>query len=67
MLIILFLLVFLPPNVMLPPRRLETLILQAIDSQCEKCPYHNNNDKYTIDNSSLLKDHLCTKYANHVA
>ena len=47
---------------MLPPRRLESLILQAIDSQCEKCPYHNNKDKYSIDSLSLLKDHVCSKF-----
>lgn len=53
--------IFLPPNVMLPPRRLESLILQAIDSQYEKCPFHNNKDKYSIDSLSLLKDHVCSK------
>jgi WD repeat-containing protein 26 len=50
---------------MLPPRRLESLILQAIDSQCEKCPFHNNKDKYSIDSLSLLKDHVCSKYDSY--
>lgn len=52
---------FLPPNVMLPPRRLEALISQAIELQCDRCPYHNTNDKFSIDSWSLLKDHVCTK------
>jgi WD repeat-containing protein 26 len=46
---------------MLPPKRLETLINQAIEYQCEKCPFHNTNDKINIDTCTLLKDHICTK------
>ncbi len=46
---------------MLPPHRLETLILQAIDLQCERCPFHNTKEKYSLDSWSLLKDHVCTK------
>lgn len=52
---------FLPPNVMLPPRRLEALLNQAIDQQCDKCPYHNFKEKSSIDNWSFLRDHICSK------
>jgi len=43
---------FLPPNIMLPPNRLETLLTQSITYQCEKCPYHNVSKQGNIDNSS---------------
>ncbi|KAK7103941.1 WD repeat-containing protein 26-like isoform X2 [Littorina saxatilis] len=52
---------FLPPSVMLPPRRLLTLLNQAIDQQRERCPFHNthlDNDPGAI---CLLNDHLCSK------
>ncbi len=53
--------VFLPPNIMLPPRRLETLIMHGLEMQCEKCPYHNLSEKPSIESWPLLKDHICTK------
>ncbi|KAK7473695.1 hypothetical protein BaRGS_00035092 [Batillaria attramentaria] len=52
---------FLPPSVMLPPRRLLTLLNQAIDQQRERCPFHNtrlDNDPAAI---CLLNDHVCSK------
>lgn len=52
---------FLPPNIMLPPHRLETLLDQSISYQCEKCPYHNIKEKGSLDNWSFLKDHVCSK------
>jgi len=52
---------FLPPNIMLPPNRLETLLGHSINYQCEKCPYHNIEKKGDLDSWSFLKDHLCTK------
>lgn len=52
---------FLPPNIMLPPHRLETLLNQAIEYQCEQCPYHNYKEKFQIDNWSFLRDHVCSK------
>jgi len=52
---------YLPPHVMLPPRRLEALLTQAIDYQCDKCPYHNVKDKGQIESWSFLRDHVCTK------
>lgn len=52
---------FLPPNVMLPPRRLEVLLNQAIEYQCDKCPFHNFKEKSSIDNWSFLRDHVCSK------
>jgi WD40 repeat protein len=53
---------YLPPNIMLPPRRLESLLNQSIEYQCEKCPYHNYKDKFSTDNwTSFLRDHVCSK------
>ncbi|XP_076464309.1 WD repeat-containing protein 26-like [Babylonia areolata] len=52
---------FLPPSVMLPPRRLLTLLNQAIDQQQARCPFHNtclDNDPTAI---CLLNDHQCSK------
>ncbi len=54
---------FLPPNIMLPPRRLEALLSQSINYQCEKCPYHNSTEKGSLDTWSFLKDHVCSKYS----
>lgn len=52
---------YLPPSVMLPPRRLRTLLCQAIELQKERCPYHNNNTENSLDSFSLLVDHVCSK------
>jgi WD40 repeat protein len=52
---------FLPPNVMLPPRRLEALLHQAIEFQCDKCSFHNFKEKSSIDSWSFLRDHACSK------
>jgi len=52
---------FLPPNVMLPPHRLESLLNQSISYQCDKCPYHNTSEKGSLDSWSFLRDHVCSK------
>lgn len=52
---------FLPPTVMLPPRRLQTLLSQAVELQKDRCPYHNSKTDSSLDNVSLLIDHICTK------
>jgi len=52
---------YLPPNIMLPPHRLEDLLNQAITYQCEKCPYHNCVNTESLDSWSFLKDHVCSK------
>lgn len=52
---------FLPPSVMLPPRRLQELLLQAVQLQQERCPYHNTCTESTLHNTSLLTDHACTR------
>jgi len=56
---------FLPPSVMLPPRRLVTLLSQAVDRQKDKCPYHNTLPAGSSDDLepgvSLLCDHVCTR------
>ncbi|XP_072030182.1 WD repeat-containing protein 26-like, partial [Amphiura filiformis] len=53
---------FLPPSVMLPPRRLYTLLNQAIELQKHRCPYHNTNIKAEdgLQTISLLFDHICS-------
>lgn len=52
---------FLPPSVMLPPRRLMTLLSQAVELQKEKCPYHNTKLNNDLEDVSLLLDHACSK------
>jgi hypothetical protein len=49
---------------MLPPKRLESLLSQAVELQQERCTYHVKPGKLSLDDVSLLKDHACTKYVN---
>ncbi|XP_073009680.1 WD repeat-containing protein 26 homolog [Typha latifolia] len=47
----------LPPSIMIPERRLENLVEQAVTVQREACYFHNS-----LDNSlSLYTDHQCGK------
>ncbi|PNY17157.1 WD repeat-containing protein 26-like [Trifolium pratense] len=46
----------LPPTVMIPEKRLEHLVEQALILQTETCPFHNSMDKM-----SLYSDHHCGK------
>lgn len=55
---------YLPASVMLPPRRLQTLLRQAIELQTEHCTHHDMAWETTIDNVSLLSDHNCAATAN---
>ncbi|XP_074661066.1 WD repeat-containing protein 26-like [Tubulanus polymorphus] len=50
---------FLPASIMLPPRRLQALLNQAIEHQKDKCPYHNT--LYDVEAVSLLADHICNR------
>ncbi|CAG2106775.1 unnamed protein product, partial [Medioppia subpectinata] len=52
---------FLPPTVMLPPRRLLTLLCQAVDLQKDRCPYHNFTTDAGLDSVNLLVDHVCSR------
>ncbi|XP_052269442.1 WD repeat-containing protein 26-like [Dreissena polymorpha] len=52
---------FLPPSVMLPPRRLLTLLNQAVELQKEKCPYHNTKFSNGLEDVSLFLDHVCSR------
>ncbi|KAK7576445.1 hypothetical protein V9T40_012731 [Parthenolecanium corni] len=52
---------FLPPSIMLPPRRLYTLLSQAVELQKDKCPFHNTTVEEGIDDFNLLIDHYCPK------
>ena len=46
---------------MLPPKRLESLLSQAVELQQERCTYHVKPGKLALDDVTLLKDHVCTK------
>ncbi|KAM9807215.1 WD repeat-containing protein 26 [Syngnathus typhle] len=52
---------YLPPSVMLPPRRLQTLLKQAVELQRERCLYHNTKMDNGLDSVSLLLDHGCSR------
>uniref|UniRef100_A0A7N8WZX2 WD repeat-containing protein 26 n=1 Tax=Mastacembelus armatus TaxID=205130 RepID=A0A7N8WZX2_9TELE len=52
---------YLPPSVMLPPRRLQTLLQQAVELQRERCLYHNTKVDSGLDSVSLLLDHTCSR------
>ncbi|KAK9749710.1 hypothetical protein RND81_02G145300 [Saponaria officinalis] len=47
----------LPPSVMVPARRLEQLVEQALNLQCGACIFHNSSDR----EMSLYADHHCGK------
>ncbi|XP_010275088.2 PREDICTED: WD repeat-containing protein 26-like, partial [Nelumbo nucifera] len=47
----------LPPMVMIPERRLEHLVEQALNVQCESCVFHNS----LSGSLSLYSDHQCEK------
>ena len=51
---------FLPASVMLPPRRLHQLLLQAVQLQVDRCPFHYVEQN--IQEFSLLTDHICARY-----
>lgn len=52
---------FLPPSVMLPPRRLFTLLHQAVELQKDRCLYHNTGRDERLQDVSLLMDHSCSR------
>ncbi|XP_041962888.1 WD repeat-containing protein 26 isoform X2 [Alosa alosa] len=52
---------YLPPSVMLPPRRLQTLLRQAVELQRERCLYHNTKLDSSLGSVSLLLDHVCSR------
>ena len=51
---------FIPPEIMLPPHRLNTLLAQAVEMQKAKCRLHNDLIDSKFDGISLLTDHECT-------
>ena len=51
-------------SVMLPPKRLQQLLTQAVQLQVEKCPFHYLEQD--ISEYSLLTDHICTRYVQVV-
>lgn len=56
-----FIKAYLPPSVMLPPRRLQTLLRQAVELQRDRCLYHNTKLDNNLDSVSLLIDHVCSR------
>lgn len=48
-----------PASTMLPPRRMLTIIEEAVNFQMDRCRYHNS--AFRPDECSLLADHECTK------
>lgn len=51
---------YLPASVMLPPRRLSSLLIQAVELQTERCACHDMAWETSIENVSLLSDHNCS-------
>ncbi|XP_053674509.1 WD repeat-containing protein 26 homolog [Anopheles nili] len=51
---------YLPATVMLPPRRLRSLLVQAVELQNERCQCHDMTWSTSIENVSLLVDHNCS-------
>ncbi|XP_076231171.1 WD repeat-containing protein 26 isoform X1 [Calliopsis andreniformis] len=52
---------YLPPSIMLPPRRLHSLLCQAVEMQNQQCTYHVSQTQTSLENVSLLVDHSCSK------
>ncbi|KAI4486653.1 hypothetical protein M0804_006023 [Polistes exclamans] len=52
---------YLPPSIMLPPRRLHSLLCQAVEMQNQQCTYHVTHMQTSLENVSLLVDHSCSK------
>ncbi|KAJ8669841.1 hypothetical protein QAD02_001100 [Eretmocerus hayati] len=52
---------YLPPSIMLPPRRLHSLLCQAVEMQNQQCTYHITQSPTNLENVSLLVDHSCSK------
>ncbi|XP_067646585.1 WD repeat-containing protein 26 homolog [Eurosta solidaginis] len=50
---------FMPPSVMMPPRRLRHLLQQAVELQSTRCDFHDMAFKTNLQNVSLLSDHTC--------
>lgn len=50
---------YLPPQIMLPPRRMRCLLKQAVQYQAERCSCHDVAWRTDLDNVSLLTDHDC--------
>ncbi|XP_058809219.1 WD repeat-containing protein 26 isoform X2 [Phymastichus coffea] len=52
---------YVPPSIMLPPRRLHSLLCQAVEMQQQQCTYHIAQTQTNLENVSLLVDHNCSK------
>ena len=52
---------FLPATILLPPKRLESLLGQAVELQTSNCIYHNTTMDAELKSFSLLSDHQCDR------
>ncbi|XP_005177242.1 WD repeat-containing protein 26 homolog [Musca domestica] len=50
---------YLPPSVMMAPRRLRSLLQQAVELQTQNCMFHDMAWETNLQNVSLLTDHCC--------
>jgi WD40 repeat protein len=57
--ILIFLVDYIPPSIMIPQRRLATLLRQAREYQHSRCVYHNS--PLETSTFSLYTDHHCNK------
>lgn len=53
---------YLPASVMLPPRRLDILLQQALETQENRCQLHNTGVPLALHTHSVLTDHSCGRY-----
>lgn len=49
----------LPPNIMLPPSRLEELLRQSWSYQLDRCDLHLQHQDGYMEDSALVRDHKC--------
>ncbi|TRY88478.1 hypothetical protein DNTS_005159, partial [Danionella cerebrum] len=57
---------YLPPSVMLPPRRLQTLLRQAVELQRDRCLYHNTKLDTSLDSFPCYTQQILTEHCNEV-
>lgn len=50
---------------LLPPKRLESLLCQSIELQKSNCTYHNTTMDAELKSFSLLTDHQCERYVTY--
>ncbi|KAL3312845.1 WD repeat-containing protein 26 [Cichlidogyrus casuarinus] len=51
---------FMPAQTMLPPKRLELLVDDAVRTHIKSCVFHNESMQETLQSASLLENHHCS-------